>query len=85
MVVPNSYALLLQSEIIVYVLSCINFAVLNAALIFYQWLLYPDYHFIFTIVTHCGQKSFYIPVIKYINSVVYVQHEIDNILWDIRP
>lgn len=34
----------------------------------------------FTIITYHGQETFQIPIIRYINSVVYVQCEIDNIL-----
>lgn len=38
----------------------------------------------FTVVTHCGQKTFQVAIMEYINSVTYVQHEIDNILRSIR-
>lgn len=38
----------------------------------------------FMVVTHRGQKTFQVPIIGYINSVAYVQREIDNIFWSIR-
>ena len=38
----------------------------------------------FTIVIHHGQETFYVPIIGYINSVAYVQREIDNILQNVR-
>lgn len=54
----NYYPLLLKSEIIANVQGYINLAVFDAASFFYQWCLYSDHSFIFTIVTHCGQKTF---------------------------
>lgn len=83
MVLPDSYPLPLQSEIIANVQGCTNLAVLAAASFFYQWLLHPDYRFMFTVVTHCGQKTFQVPIMGYINSVAYVQREIDNILREV--
>ena len=38
----------------------------------------------FTILIHRGQKTFQVPIIGYINSVAYVQQEIDNILQEVR-
>ncbi len=34
----------------------------------------------FTVVTHQGQKTFQVPIRKYINSIAYVQKEINTIL-----
>lgn len=34
----------------------------------------------FTVVTHRGQETFQVPIMGYINSVAYVQREINNIL-----
>lgn len=81
---PDSYPLLLQSEIIANVQGCTNLAILDTASFFYQWLLHLDYRFMFTVVTHRGQETFEVPIMGYINSVAYVQQEIDNILCDIR-
>ena len=58
MVLPDSYPLPLQSEIIANVQGCTNLAVLDAASFFYQWLLHPDHRFMFTVVTHRGQETF---------------------------
>lgn len=80
LVLPDSYPLPLQSEIIANVQGCTNLAVLDAVSFFYQWLFHPDYRFMFTVVTHCDQKTFQVPIMGYINSVAYVQQEIDNIL-----
>ena len=83
LVLPNSYPLLLQSEIIANVQGCTNLAVLDAASFFYQWRLHADHRFMFTVVIHFGQKTFQVPIMGYINSVAYVQREIDNILREV--
>lgn len=72
MVLSDSYFLPLQSEIIADVQGCTNLAILDVASFFYQWRLYPDHCFIFTIVTHHGQETFQVPIIGYINLVAYV-------------
>lgn len=79
LVVPNTYPLLLQSDIITTVQRCTQLAVLDTAFFFYQWKLHPDFCYIFTVVTHRGQKTFQVPIMGYINFVAYVQREIDNI------
>ncbi len=38
----------------------------------------------FTIITHQGQETFQVLIMGYINSVAYVQCEIDNILREVR-
>lgn len=69
LVVPDSYPLPLQSEIIANVQGCTHLVVLDAVSFFYQWLWHPDHYFIFTVVTNRGQKTFQIPIIGYINLV----------------
>lgn len=84
LVLPDSYPLPLQSEIITNVQGYTNLAVLDAASFFYQWRLHSDHRFMFTVVTHCGQETFQVPIMSYINSVTYVQQEIDNILFEVQ-
>ena len=84
LVLPDSYPLPLQSEIIANVQGCTNLTVLNAAFFFYQWRLHLDHRFMFTVVTHCGQETFQVPIMGYINSVAYVQREINNILHKVQ-
>lgn len=72
LVLPDSYPLLLQSEIIANIQGYTNLAVLDAASFFYQWRLYPDHCFIFTVITHRGQETFQVPIMEYINLVAYV-------------
>lgn len=80
MVLFNSYALFLQSEIIANVQGCTNLAILNTASFFYQWRLYPDHCFMFIVIMHHGQKTFQVLIMGYINLVAYVQQKVDNIL-----
>lgn len=83
LVVPDTYSLLLQSDIIANIQGCINLPVLDTISFFYQWLLYPDHRYMFTVVIHRGQETFQVPIIDYINSIVYVQCEINKILREI--
>lgn len=79
LVLPDFYPLPLQSEIIANVQGYTNLAVFDATSFFYQWRLHPDHRFLFTVITHRGQETFQVPIMGYINSVAYVQREIDNI------
>ena len=79
LVLFDSYPLSLQLEIIANVQEYTKLAVFDAASFFYQWRLHPDHCFMFTVITHHGQATFQVPIIGYINSVAYVQREIDNI------
>lgn len=58
MVLSDSYALFLQSEIIANVQGCTNLAVLNKASFFYEWYLHFNNGFMFIVIMHHGQKSF---------------------------
>lgn len=58
LVLLDSYPLPLGSEIIANVQGCTNLAVLDAASFFYQWRLYLDHRFMFTVVTDREQKIF---------------------------
>ena len=84
MVIPDTYSLLLQSDIITTIQGCTHLAVLDAASFFYQWKLHPDFQYMFIVVTYRGQETFQVLIIDYINSVAYVQWEIDNILRSVR-
>lgn len=57
-VFSNSYLLSLQSEIITKIQKFTNLAFFNTVFFFYQWLLYPNHYFIFTVMIFCRQKTF---------------------------
>ena len=84
LVVPDAYPVPLQSDIIASVRGRTHLAILDAASFFYQWHLHPDFCYMFTIITHRGQESFQVPIMGYINSMAYVQREINNILRGVR-
>lgn len=73
LVVSDTYTLILQSNIIASVRGCTHLAILDTASFFYQQRLHPDFDYIFTLVAHCGQEIFQVPIIGYINSIAYVQ------------
>ena len=72
LVILDAYPLPLQSEIISNVQGYTNLAVLDATSFFYQWLLHPDHRYMFTVIIHQGQQTFQVPIMGYINSMVYV-------------
>ena len=84
LVIFDAYPLPLQSKIIANIQEYTNLAMLDVASFFYQWLLHPDHCYMFTVVTHRGQETFQMPIIGYINLVAYIQHKIDNILYNVR-
>ena len=84
LVLLDSYPFLLQSEIIANVQGYTNLVVFDTPSFFYKWRLHSDHCFMFTVITHCGQETFQVPIMGYINLIAYVQHEIDNILCNVR-
>ncbi len=58
LILPDSYPLPLQLEIIANVQRCSNLAVLDAVLFVYYWRLYLDHRFMFIVITHRGQETF---------------------------
>ena len=76
----NVYSLSLQMKIISVVKNCLYITVVNAFVFFYQWRVHSDDRHKLTVVSHRDQKSFNVVVMKYKNSSVYVQRQIDRLL-----
>ena len=55
-------------------------AVIDVTSFFYQWRVHPDYRYMLTVVSHRGQKTFNVLIMKCMNSIAYVQRQIDYIL-----
>lgn len=72
LVIPDTYSFPLQLNIIANVQWYTNLAILNIAFFFYQWLLYLDHQYIFTIITYWEQKIFQVLISDYINLVAYI-------------
>lgn len=84
LVVPDAYAVPLQSDIISRLIGCGYLSALDASSFFYQWLLHPKFRRLFTVITHRGQETFNVPVMGFVNSIAYVQRQIDKILRDVK-
>ena len=80
LLVPDAHLLPLQLDIIATLQGCTHISVLDAASFFYQWHMHPDHQYLFIVVTHRGQETFKVPIIGCINSIVYIQRQINRIL-----
>ena len=84
LLIPDAYPLPAQAEVIAILEGCSHIAVMDAASFFYQWRVHPDYRHMLTMVTHRGQETFNVPVMGCMNSIAYVQRQIDRILRPLR-
>ena len=84
LIVPDVYPVPLQGDVIARLLGCTHIAVMDAMSFFYQWRTHPSCRYMLTIVTHRGQESFNVPVMGCMNSIAYVQREIDTILRPVK-
>ena len=84
LIVPDAYPVPLQSEIIGSLVGCSHISVLDASSFFYQWRVHPKDRHMLTIVTHRGQETFNVPVMGCMNSIAYVQRQIDKILRPVK-
>lgn len=82
MIIPNVYFVFLQDEIISDLQECNQLLVLDAISFFYQWRVYNFNTFKLTIVTHRGQKTFLVLVMRYQSSITYIQRRMDQLLHD---
>ena len=80
MIIGDAYASPQQSEVVEMLAGCNFISVLDATSFFYQWRLHPDYRYMMTVVSHRGQKSFNVPIMGCVNSIAYVQRQIDALL-----
>ena len=76
----NAYSLSLQSDVIQIVQECNFIFVINCVSFFYQWRVHSKDRHKFTVVLYREQKTFNVTVMRYRNSSVYVQKQIDRIL-----
>ena len=76
----NAYSLSLQSDVIQIVQECNFIFVINCANFFYQWRIHSKDRHNFTVVSHWEQETFNVAVMRYRNSSMYVQRQIDRIL-----
>ena len=84
LIVPDVYPVPLQSDIIAKLIGCTHLSILDAMSFFYQWLVHYDHRYMLTVVSHRGQETFNVPIMGCMNSIAYVQRQIDKILRPIR-
>ena len=73
------YSFSLQIEMIFVVFECQYIIVIDCSTFFYQWRVHFKNKHKFTMINHRDQKSFNVTIIKYKNSFVYVQRQIDRL------
>ena len=84
LLVPDTYPVPLQSEVISRLIGCKYLSVMDAVSFFYQWRAHPSTKHLLTVVTHRGQETFNVPIMGCLNSVAYVQRRIDEVLRPIK-
>ena len=84
LIVPDVYFVSLQTDIITRLLECTHLSILDAMSFFYQWLIHLNHRYMLTVVSHRGQKIFNVSIMRYMNSIAYVQRQIDKILRSIK-
>lgn len=84
LLVRDAYPVPLQSDVIARLRGCSHISVLDASSFFYQWRVHPEYRHLQTVVSHRGQETFLVPIMGNMNSISYVQRQIDRILREIK-
>jgi Reverse transcriptase (RNA-dependent DNA polymerase) len=79
--VPDIYPTPIQSDILA---GKKYITVVDAMPFFYQWRVHPEDRNRLTVVSHRGQEVFNVAVMGYMNSVAYVQSQLNNKLRDFR-
>nr|OMP83046.1 Retrovirus-related Pol polyprotein from transposon gypsy [Diplodia seriata] len=80
----DSYPLPVQEDIISAVRGARYITVVDATAFFYQWKVKEQDRHKLTVNSHRGQESFNVAVMGFINSVAYVQRQLDWILRECR-
>ena len=68
----------MQSEIITMIISKNYISVVNVTAFFYHWRIKFKHQNKLFIISHRNQKIFNIIFMRFINSIVYVQQQLDN-------
>ena len=76
----NVYFLSFQTKIIFVVIKCQYIIVIDCFEFFYQWKVHSKNRYKFIIMSHRDQEFFNVIVMKYKNSLAYMQKQIDRLL-----
>ena len=74
------YSMFLQTDILSFVSDCVFINVMNCADFFHQWLVRRNHRHKLTVVSHREFERWNVVVMRYKNSSIYVQRQIDEIL-----
>lgn len=83
-VVPDLYPIPIQEDIINMVRGCRYITVIDACRFFYQWPVKRSHRNRLAVVSHRGQEIFNVAIMGFINSVPYVQRQMDRLLNDLE-
>ena len=78
LIISDIYSISLQSEIIAMMTDKNYISVINVTAFFYHWRIKFKHWNRLTIISHRNQKIFNVALMKFINSIVYVQWQLDN-------
>ena len=76
----DAYFMILQNDMIIFVMNSFYISFINVVFFFYQWLMKLTNRHKFIVVTHKNSEQWNVAIMKYRNSSVYVQRQIDIIL-----
>jgi hypothetical protein len=74
---PDAYPIPLQTDIVNLVRGRVYISVIDAAKFFYQWPVKRSHQNHLAIVSHRGQEMFRVTIMGFINSVPYLQRQMD--------
>ena len=83
-IVNDAYSMSTQTDVIVAVVGCEFISMIDATGYFHQWTVKYDDRHKQTVISHRDQKQFNVIVMKFKNSLAYVQRQIDLMLKDLR-
>ena len=76
----DAYPVLIQQDILALVKDNRFIFIIDCTSFFYQWHVSPEDRHKLTVVSHCGQETFSVAVMGFINSPAYIQRMIDKVL-----
>ena len=76
----DAYFMILQNDMIIFVMNSFYISFMNVVFFFHQWLMKLTDRHKLIVVTHRNSEQWNVTIMKYRNSSVYVQRQIDIIL-----
>ena len=80
----DAYSMTLQIDVITTVFDCFFISIMNCASFFHQWLVQLTNRYKLIVVNYWKSKQWNVVVMKYRNSQIYVQKQIDKLLYEYK-